>query len=101
MTGWLTVCTSCFLNAPDSKLAFAPSFHSIFSARRPFSAAQVLSATTATPPSDWNISGGLGGSSVITSRTPRTLRASASLTLFTDPPTTGGCSIDATTMLSR
>ena len=82
-------------------MALAPSFHSTLSARRPFSAAQVLSAITATPPSDWNISGGFGGSSVMTSRTPRTLRVSASPTLFTEPPTTGGCSIEATTMLSR
>ena len=92
---------SCFWNAPDSNDPFGPSFHSILSALRPLNAAHVLSAITATPPSGWKFTGPFGGSSLMTCRTPFTASAPLSSRLFTEPRTTGGCSIDAYTMPSR
>ena len=53
-------------------------------------AAQVLRASTATPPRGWKYAGGGLGSIWTTFTTPGTLSASASSTLATLPPSTGG-----------
>ena len=67
-----------------------PSSQVILSASRPFIAAQVLRATTATPPSGWNSEGIAGGSIGTTLSTPGTFTVSALSTLRTLPPNTGG-----------
>jgi hypothetical protein len=96
-----TVVSICCLKASDSNAPWAPSFHSIFNCLRPFIAAHVLLAITATPPSGWNRCGGLKVSSATVCCTPFTESAALSSTLFAVPPSTGGCSIDANTMPSR
>jgi len=62
----------------------------IFNAWRPCIAAQVLRASTATPPRGLKCAGGGLGSIWTTFITPGTLSASASSTLATLPPRTGG-----------
>ena len=53
-------------------------------------AAKVFSAITATPPSGWKTTGGVGGSMATTLSTPGTFIALAASKLLTLPPKTGG-----------
>ena len=62
----------------------------IFSASRPCIAAQVLRATTATPPRGENFAGGGVPSSRTILTTPGTFSAALSSTEATVPPSTGG-----------
>ena len=50
----------------ESYAPCGPSSHSSFNCLRPWKAAHVLSAITATPPSGWNMIGGFHASSVTT-----------------------------------
>jgi len=54
-------------------------------------AAHVLSAKTATPPSDWYPTGGLNPSIEAVCLTPKTANAALSSNDFTVLPKTGGC----------
>ena len=69
---------------------FGPSSQTILSASRPFSAAQVFAAITATPPSGLNFAGAGVPSIFTTFSTPGTFIASAASYDATLPPTTGG-----------
>ena len=69
---------------------FGPSSQVTFSASRPFRAAQVLSAMTATPPSGANLAGIGVGSIFTTLITPGTFMAAASSNDVALPSTTGG-----------
>src|SRR5690606_41294326 len=68
--------------------SLGPSSHSTLSASRPLSAAPVLRATTATPPSGWNFDGHGQPLTSRTCSTPGTFRASAESNDFTLPPVT-------------
>ena len=64
----------------------APSFHLMFSASRPFIAAHVFCAITATPASGWNAEG-IGVSLISTTlTTPGTFMAAAASKEATLPP---------------
>jgi hypothetical protein len=68
---------------------------------RPWIAAHVWSATTATPPSGLKPNGGVESGSRTTLRTPGTASAFESSTRFGRPPTTGGRSTTAVSMPGR
>ena len=75
-----------------------PSSQVILSASRPFIAAQVFLAMTATPPSGANLAGaGVGASCTIFS-TPGTFMAALESSEATLPPTTGGLATTANFM---
>ena len=79
---------------------FGPSSQTILRASRPFKAAQVFFATTATPPSGLNFAGAGVPSSFTTFSTPGTFNASAASNDTTLPPTTGGRATTANFMPS-
>ena len=82
-------------------MPFGPGFQSILSASRPWIAAQVELAITATPPSGLNFEPSPVVGMTSTRSTPGTLRAAALLTFLIVPPTTGGRAITAYFMPGR
>ena len=79
-------------------MPFGPSSQVILSASRPLSAAQVLLAITATPPSGANAAGGGVPSIFTTLTTPGTFIAALSSYDATLPRTTGGRAMTANSM---
>ncbi len=76
-------------------MPFGPSSQVILSASRPFIAAQVFFAITATPSSGANAAGAGVPAILTTLTTPGTFIAALSSRLATLPPTTGVRSIEA------
>src|SRR2546425_9501533 len=87
----------------ESSPAASPSSHSISSARRPWTACQYVSATTATPAAHPAAHAPFVpihelGSRATTCRTPGSALALSALTRLTRPPSTGERSIEATSI---